>query len=94
MTSPESIIAEVALITGVPVSAITGDRRTSRICWARFLTYAALRQAFDWWSLPDIAAAVNRVHHGTVINGLKRFHQLSGSNPAFQSLAHELQLIP
>ena len=93
MNSPEEIIAEVAVITGVPAPAITGPRRTTRITWARFLAVAAIHQTHSWWSLRDLANQVNRTDHATASHALQRFHALVNSNHEFRQLATELKLV-
>jgi chromosomal replication initiation ATPase DnaA len=82
--SPETIIAEVAQITGVPVAAITGRRRTRRVCYARFLAVHAIHQAGQWLSLCEIAEALRRRDHGTISHALARHLQLLSTEPLYQ----------
>jgi chromosomal replication initiation ATPase DnaA len=89
--SPETIIGEVACITGIPVAAITGRTRTTATVHARFLAIAAVRQAFAWWSLTDIGHAFHR-DHGTITHALTRHRDLLSSDPAYQQHATELKL--
>ena len=86
------IIAEVACLTGVPAPAITGPRRADRICFARFLTVAAIRQAYPRFSLRDIAECVGRTDHGTTINALRRFSDLCHTDRHFRANAQALNL--
>lgn len=92
MKSPESIIAEVALITGVPAPVITGTRRTSRVVWARWLAIAAIRKSFNWLSLQDIGDVMNR-DYTSISYALKQIPSLLETSPTFRALARELQLL-
>lgn len=86
MLAISDILSEVALVTGVPVSAITGRRRTRGVVWARFLAIAAIRENFTWWSWEEIAAATGRADHGSAIHAVQRYQFLLKTDPEFRSL--------
>ena len=88
--NPETIIAEVAIITGVPAPAITGKRRSRRVCYARFLAIHAIRAAHDWWPLVDIAAAINRRDHCCIIYSLRQHAVLMKTTPEYRQWEAEL----
>ena len=88
--NPETIIGTVAIITGVPAPAITGKRRSRRVCRARFLAAHALRVANDWCPLVDIAAALNRKDHGSIINALRQHAALMQTTPEYRQWEAEL----
>lgn len=80
--SPETIISEVALLTGVPVAAITGRSRTATVVQARFLAIAAIREAFAWWPLDDLAAVFHRTR-GSMVNALTRHPHFIHLDPEY-----------
>lgn len=90
--TPADIIAEVALVTGVPVAAITGRHRSTRIVQARFLAIAACRQAYDWWTLESTAEEFNRRNHCTIINARARHLELLKTDPLYKSHATRICL--
>lgn len=90
--SPGEIIGQVACATGVTAAAITGNRRTNAIVFARFLAIAAIRQAWPQFSLEELSNAVGRRDHGTAINALRQFENLSTTDPEFLSYATQLHL--
>lgn len=91
MSSPESIIGDVAEITGVPAPAILGRRRTTAVLHARYLAIAALRQAFGWWAVADIAAHV-RKDRGSAVNALRNHQRLICENGEYRAFAAALHL--
>ena len=90
--TPEYIISEVALVTGVPAPAITGRNRSKHVCQARFLAVAALWEFYNWWTLKQTADFLNRTEHGTIIHARARHLQLQQSDPAYLALATQIYL--
>ncbi len=91
--SPEEIIGQVACITGIPVGSIKGKRRTRATAEARFLAVAAIKQRYPWWSGQELASAISREDPGTAYHALKRFKNLIATQPHFQAMAREMNLI-
>ena len=91
--STEQIIGDVACVVGVPAAHVASRRHTVAAQWARFLSIAAIRKAYPFQSLKDLAMAVGRKDHGTAIHALKRFDHLVKTSPDFRALASDLQLI-
>ena len=89
--TPEEIIGEVALVTGVPAPAITGRRRNKYIVHARFLAMAAVREAFGWWSLQMTADFFHREDHGTIINARARHLELLKTDPIYKAHATQIR---
>lgn len=89
MKSPEQIIAAVAGITGVPVAAITGKRRSRRILHARYLAIAVVRDTHDWWTL-QMTGEVFHVSHHSIIHALRRHRDLLTDTPAYRQMAEQL----
>jgi chromosomal replication initiation ATPase DnaA len=89
MMSPEEIITEVALVSGIPAPAITGRRRTVPIARARFLAIAAVRSAYSDWSLQAVGALFRR-DHGAIMNARDRHCQLLKTDPNYQALARQV----
>lgn len=87
--NPEIIIAEVAEITGVPVAAITGRRRTMRIYRARVLAVAAVRKAKQHWPLVEVGDVFNR-DHSAVIHAMHRHSDQLASCEYYQELWSEI----
>jgi chromosomal replication initiation ATPase DnaA len=91
--SPGEIIGQVACITGVPVGSIQGKRRTRAVTEARFLVIAAISKRYPWWSGQELAGAISREDPGTAYHAIKRFKTLIVTNPHFQAMAREMDLI-
>ena len=89
MKSPEEIIGEVAVITGVPAPAITGRRRTVPVVRARFLAIAAIMGAYSDWSLQSVGALFQR-GHDTVINARRGHLTLLNTDPVYQMHARQV----
>lgn len=89
MHSPEDIIAEVALLTGVPAPAIIGRRRPVTVVRARFLAIAAIQAAYSDWSLQAVGALFNR-GHDTIINARDRHRQMLKTDPSYQRVARQV----
>jgi chromosomal replication initiation ATPase DnaA len=88
--TPEDIIGEVALVTGIPAPAIMSRRRTMSVCQARFIAIAAIRQEFPWWSLESTAAFFRRREHCTIINARKRHRDLLQTDSNYKALATQV----
>jgi chromosomal replication initiation ATPase DnaA len=88
--TPEDIIAEVVLVTGIPAPVITGKRRSKRITQARFLAAAAIREVYDWWTLETTAKFFNRLDHGTIANARRRHLELLKSDLEYKALATQI----
>jgi chromosomal replication initiation ATPase DnaA len=86
---PETIIGEVAELTGVPVGAITGHLRTTRIIHSRTLAMATVRQSKDWSRLVDIAEIFG-CHHTTITSALRRHARYLADVPDYRETAAEL----
>lgn len=86
------ILANVERVSGVPVEAIRGKRKTRRVVWARFLALAALNKAFPWWSQADLAEAVGREDNGTASYGLRSVARLRETEPDFEEMFREVSL--
>lgn len=89
MLSPEEIITEVALLSGVPAPAITGSRRATPITRARFLAIAAVREAYSDWPLQAVGHLFNRCH-GTIANALIRHSTLLKTDRRYHYLAKQV----
>lgn len=86
--TPEDIIAEVALVTGVPAPAITGQRRHQPICQARFLAIAAITHAFGW-SLQMTGDFFDR-HYSAILHARARHLKLLKTDASYK--AHATQI--
>jgi chromosomal replication initiation ATPase DnaA len=89
MTTRE-IIGQVAIITGVPVGAITGRRRTRTIIIARTLALATIARESSWMTTSQITEIFGQTHtnfcHST------RRHQLwLATDPTYRRLWTNLQ---
>lgn len=84
--TPDEIISAVAEATGVPVGAITGKRRTGGVVTAKTMATALLREAFPWWSLPDLAKMMGRRTHGNVMHHLKRHRDMMETDSSYRKL--------
>jgi chromosomal replication initiation ATPase DnaA len=91
--SPQQLIGDVAIVTGVSAPAISGRRKTNAIVFARHLAIAAIRRQYPHLSLTELASFVGRTNHGTAINALRQFQNLSETSPPFRALAAELNLL-
>lgn len=89
MMSPEEIIGEVAIITGVPAPTITGRRRTVPASRARFLAIAAIRGAHSTLTLQAVGDLFSR-NHGSIIHSIVRHRDLLKTEPAYQDLAKKV----
>ena len=94
MKCPQSIILDVANVTGVPAANIVGRRRTTGVVFARFLAVAAIKKEFPFYSLSDLAFCVRRRDHGSAKNSLIQFQNLCDTDPKFRAMAHDLGLVP
>jgi len=90
MRSAEDIIERVATVTGIPMEAITGRRRTEMVCVARFLAIAAVREACPFLSLQETAEMFGRADHGTVLHALKRHRALMQRSGHYCRLNEEI----
>ena len=81
--NPEQIIEAVGNITGLPALAITGRRRTDRICKARFLAIAAIRHAYPAFTLQETADIIGRKDHGTVAHAMLTHRELLATDLAY-----------
>jgi len=87
--SPEEIISEVAIITGVPAPAITGRRRTVPVYRARLLAIAAIRGAYSDWSLQAVGEIFRRDHYA-IMHARDQHLKLLKTDPAYYSLARRV----
>ena len=90
---PNKIIGEVATLTGIPVSAITGKRRTQGVIAARTLAFEAIRQQFPAWSQGEISEFMGRKDHSTTVYAKRRFANFCEQDRNFRQTAKELGLI-
>ncbi len=80
------IFESVSIVSGIPISAIRGRRRTRIACWARFVVISLVQHRFPWWSQSQLADVVGRIDHGSAANALQRADQLNLTEPAFADL--------
>lgn len=80
------IFEAVSLASGIPVAAIRGRRKTQSVAYARFVIVYLVHQAFPWWSLAELAAAIGRTDHGTALHALGRARTLQHRDRAFAEL--------
>lgn len=90
MNTPESIIATVSAITGVPADAITGPRGSQRTSNVRTLTMALIREAKLGWQLYKIGNLFDR-DHSTVVLALKRHERLLADLPEYRRWTWSLE---
>ena len=86
-----SIFEAVSLASGIPVAAIRGRRKTQAVAYARFVIVYLVRQAFPWWSLAELAAAIGRSDHGTALHALGRARALQHRDRTFAELLARAQ---
>lgn len=91
--SPSEIIGQVACVSGVTAPAITGGRRTSAVCRARFLAVAAIHEVWPWFSMYELAAAVGRGDHGTAVNAIRQTQRLMSTDTEFRAQAEALGIV-
>lgn len=89
MMSPEEIIGEVALISGIPAPAITGRRRTNRIARARYLAIAAIQSAYSDYTLETVGEIFRR-DHNTIAHASRRHRQLLKTDHSYQTIARQV----
>ena len=98
MISIYSIFAAVSEVSGIPVDAIRGQRRTRGVVMARFAVVYLIRDLFPLWGYADIASAIDRADHGTAAHALRRSRQLMRDDTDFHNLIvtvlHSIQTPP
>lgn len=74
MGSVAHVLLELSSRYGVPVAALTGQRRTDEICVIRHAAFAEVKARRPNWSLTQIGRAFGGRDHTTVLYGLRRHH--------------------
>ncbi len=80
------IFESVSIVSGIPISAIRGRRRTRIASRARFVVVFLVRCRFPWWSQAKLSEVVGRLDHGSAAHALHRAESLNESDPAFADL--------
>lgn len=89
MPSPETIIASVAAVTGVPVGAITGRHRPHEVSVARFLAIAGIRRIHTWLTLRQVGKLFRR-DHTSIVHASKRHRALLSTDPHYVRLWNQV----
>ncbi|MEK7127120.1 MAG: chromosomal replication initiator protein DnaA [Patescibacteria group bacterium] len=87
--SPKTIIAAVSKITGIRSGEILSDRRQAELVWPRQIVMYILRNECKM-GLIDIASALNRKDHTTVMHAVTKMEDLYPQN---EKLREQIMLI-
>lgn len=80
--TPAEILASVAEITGVTVSAMTSKGRQSRTVYARTMATHEIRRQCLGWSLQNVGDVFGR-HYTDVLHDLRRHKDLIETDRAY-----------
>ena len=86
----DHVLKCVTKITGVSLLNLKGPRRGAEFARPRQLAYLLLRTFCPSRSLPDIARAVGKLDHTTVIHGIKKARERVGKDPDYRALYNKI----
>lgn len=82
----EVVLTVVSQRTGVDLADIRGPRKATRFSWPRMMAAYLMARYCNHLSLPDIADALHRADHTSIINAYRRWPEIEEKNPLWLAM--------